>query len=143
LLADLLAAAEGRDREPEKAWQRSAVAIEVMFWHDDFTDAADLAEEVITDLAHAGSTLTDQNVPFMNAFLAADVHEAQPAAPRLRRLTRPCSVNAQNCAASASPWQNRLSTPGRSRCSARGAAGGVRGISPFVIKCSPSGHWTR
>lgn len=67
-----------------EAWQAGAAAITILFWLDRFTDAADLAETLIT----AGGPICAQDTPFDAALLAADVHAGIAAAPRLIRLAR-------------------------------------------------------
>ncbi|MFG2098492.1 hypothetical protein [Streptomyces sp. NPDC048612] len=50
---------------------------------DRFAEAADLAESLIALDAPAGRELCNQDMPFDSAFLAAEVHAATAAAPRM------------------------------------------------------------
>ncbi|MEU9126651.1 hypothetical protein AB0D08_00815 [Kitasatospora sp. NPDC048540] len=84
LLPQLLALATDPAGEPDPAWEAGAAAIQILFWHDRFAEAADLAETLITRQAPLGGELCDQDVPFDDSFLAAELHAGVPAGPRMR-----------------------------------------------------------
>ncbi|MFI5530347.1 hypothetical protein ACIA8O_17580 [Kitasatospora sp. NPDC051853] len=76
-----LATQLGGDRS--EVWEATAAAVQVLFWHDRFAEAADLAEQIIAKDGPLGGELCDQDVPFTTVFLAAELHAGQPAGPRL------------------------------------------------------------
>lgn len=65
------------------AWEAAAAAVQILFWHDRFGEAAEVAEALITRDGPLGGELCDQDMPFGVAFLAAQTHAGIPAAPRL------------------------------------------------------------
>ena len=71
---------------PETAWQACAAAVGILAWSDRFVEAAELAELVIARDAPGGGSLCDQNEPFGEVFIAAELHAQVPAGPRLARL---------------------------------------------------------
>ena len=71
VLPALLDLAADRDGDPGEAWVAGAAAIRILFWCDRFTEAADLAEALITDTAPAGGEICDQDPPLIPALLAA------------------------------------------------------------------------
>ena len=83
LLPELLALAKSQDGSRDEAWESAAAAIQVMFWHDRFAEAAELAEGIIAQDGPLGGELCDQDMPFRTAFLAAEQHAGQPAQQRL------------------------------------------------------------
>lgn len=83
-LPALLDLAYAPDSAPDEAWQAGAAAITILFWLDRFTDAADLAEALIT----AGGPISAQDAPFDAALLAADAHAGIATGPRLARLAQ-------------------------------------------------------
>ncbi|MFJ8442312.1 hypothetical protein [Kitasatospora griseola] len=83
LLPDLLAMAGRADGSRDEAWEAAAAAIQILFWQDRFAEAADLAEQLIAQDGPLGGELCDQDVPFRQAFLAAELYAGRPAAPRL------------------------------------------------------------
>jgi hypothetical protein len=85
VLPELLLLARGGRSSSGPDWEASAASIQILFWCDRFTDAADLAEELITSSAPDGGELCDQDIPFGDAFLAAQLHAGVDAAPRLLR----------------------------------------------------------
>ncbi len=85
-LPDLLTLGTAADSAPHEAWQAAACAITILFWLDRFADAADLAETLITRQGPGAGPICTQDTPFDTALLAAQVHAAIPAAPRLARL---------------------------------------------------------
>ncbi|WP_425828815.1 hypothetical protein [Streptomyces fractus] len=82
-LPELLRMARCSDGPRDEAWEAAAAAIQILFWQGRFTEAADLAEDIITQDGPLGGELCDQDTPFCNAFLAAEVHAGVPAGPRL------------------------------------------------------------
>ncbi|WP_158894063.1 hypothetical protein [Amycolatopsis anabasis] len=80
-LEQLLAAAERRDRPAREVWPAAAAAIELLWWHDRFTDARALAQATLRDLAGDPGGLFDQDVPFDEALLLGTTGTGQdPAA---------------------------------------------------------------
>lgn len=65
----LLAVARRRDRPADEVWPAAAAAIELLWWHDRFTDARQLAEDVLRDFADKPGRLFDHRVPFDEALL--------------------------------------------------------------------------
>ncbi|MFD2422400.1 hypothetical protein [Amycolatopsis pigmentata] len=79
----LLEVAAKRDRPADQVWPAAAAAIELLWWHDRFDDAEQLATTTIRDLADEPGRLFGRDYPFDSAFLAAaDRHGADPG-PRL------------------------------------------------------------
>jgi hypothetical protein len=72
--------------KPEAAWQACAAAVGILAWQDEFAAAADLAELVLARDAPRVKSLCDQRKPFGEVFIAAELHDQVPAAPRLARL---------------------------------------------------------
>ncbi len=83
LLPDLLEMAGRANGDRNEAWEAAAAAIQVLFWHDRFAEAADLAETLIARDGPLGGELCDQDMPFRTALLAGDLHAGAPARPRL------------------------------------------------------------
>jgi hypothetical protein len=71
------------DESADERWQAAAAAITIMFWLDEFADAADLAEQAAGD---GQGPIQQHDDPFDMALLAAQTHAGVPAEPRLRRL---------------------------------------------------------
>jgi hypothetical protein len=82
-----LAAKDG-PRALAQRWQAAAAAITIMFWQDEFAEAADLADELITTDGPRESPIRDQDEPFTVALLAAEAHAGHPATPRCSRLAK-------------------------------------------------------
>jgi hypothetical protein len=84
----LLAAAGRRDRAADEVWPAAAAAIELLWWHDRFSEAGELAETTLRDLAAAPGLLFSQDVPFDEAILigAAETGD-DPGAALARALT--------------------------------------------------------
>jgi hypothetical protein len=79
----LLDVARQRDRPADDVWPAAAAAIELLWWHDRFNEAQQLAEATIRDFAGEPGTLFGQNYPFDHAFLAAADRADEDPAPRL------------------------------------------------------------
>jgi hypothetical protein len=92
VLPTLLGVATRDGGKPVDRWQAGAAAIPILFWQDEFTAAAKLAEDLITrdgllgGDSRRGSTIAEQDYPFDMAILAADLHAGAPAGPQLERL---------------------------------------------------------
>jgi hypothetical protein len=76
-----LAQRRGGPRDP--VWEAAAASIQMLFWCDRFTEAAELAETLIAQDGPAGGELCDQDIPFDAALLAAQAHAGISAHPRL------------------------------------------------------------
>lgn len=79
----LLEVAAKRDRPADQVWPAAAAAIELLWWHDRFDDAQQLAEATIRDFAGEPGTLFNKDYPFDHAFLAAADRTNEDPAPRL------------------------------------------------------------
>jgi hypothetical protein len=84
VLPDLLELATRADGSRDQAWEAAAAAIQILFWQDRFAEASDLAATLIERDGPLGGSLCDQDMPFDEAFLAAEAHAGAPAAPRLQ-----------------------------------------------------------
>lgn len=84
LLPELLETARRSVGDRDEAWEAAAAAIQILFWHDRFAEAADLAEALIASDGPLGGELCDQDMPFDEAFLAAQLHVDSAASPRLQ-----------------------------------------------------------
>jgi hypothetical protein len=69
----LLVAAARRDRGADEVWPAAAAAIELLWWHDRFADAGELAETTLRDLAAAPGLLFSHRIPFADAVLIGAV----------------------------------------------------------------------
>ena len=79
-LLDLAARPQG---DPDEAWQATAAAVQILAWQDRFVEAADLAEALIARHAPLDGTLCDQDTPFVDTFVDAELHGGPPARQRL------------------------------------------------------------
>ncbi|MBQ0926534.1 hypothetical protein [Saccharopolyspora endophytica] len=68
VLGRLLFAAQ-QDLAADQVWPAAAAAIEVLWWHDRFSDAQSLAEDTISRFGSAPGTLFDHDMPFDEAIL--------------------------------------------------------------------------
>ncbi|WND35847.1 hypothetical protein RI578_16800 [Streptomyces sp. BB1-1-1] len=86
VVAELIDLARSHTTTTDQAGSFAACAIEILFWQDRFTEAADLAEEVILARGATGQSLTRMDIPFDMALLAAEKYAGVKAAPRMQRL---------------------------------------------------------
>ncbi|MGW6917975.1 hypothetical protein ACWGB8_29800 [Kitasatospora sp. NPDC054939] len=84
LLPDLTAIATRRGGARGPVWEAAAAAVQILFWQDEFARAAELAQGLIEQDGPLGGELCDQDVPFREALLAADL----PAPDRERARAR-------------------------------------------------------
>ncbi|MER7772579.1 hypothetical protein [Kitasatospora sp. NPDC096140] len=84
VLPELLALATDPAARPDPAWEAGAAAVQILCWEDRFAEAGELAELLIERQGPDGGDLCDQDVPFDEAFLVAQLYAGVPAQPRLR-----------------------------------------------------------
>jgi hypothetical protein len=85
VLPALLAIAQTVDADPEQARLAASSAIPILFWHDRFVEAADLAEWILSQVTKVNANPPDRGYPFDAALLAAHLHAGIPALSRLRQ----------------------------------------------------------
>ncbi|MFF0297761.1 hypothetical protein ACFYST_30485 [Kitasatospora sp. NPDC004614] len=86
VLPELLEMARRVDGPRDEGWESVAAAVQILCWRDRFAEAAELAEQVIVRDGPLGGELCDQDVPFREALLAAQLYAGRPAGPRLAAL---------------------------------------------------------
>jgi hypothetical protein len=79
----LLEVARQRGRPADDVWPAAAAAIELLWWHDRFDEAQQLAEATIRDFVEEPGRLFAQDVPFDEALLAAAARRGDDPAPIL------------------------------------------------------------
>ncbi|MFD9124087.1 hypothetical protein [Kitasatospora sp. NPDC059571] len=84
MLPELLALATDPAARPDPAWEAGAAAIQILCWEDRFAEAGELAELLIERQGPGGGHLCDQDMPFAEGFLVAQLYAGVPAQPRLR-----------------------------------------------------------
>lgn len=87
-LERLLAIAARRDRPADAVWPAAAAAIELLWWHDRFDDAHQLAESVLVDFAEQPTKLYQCQLPFTDALLASAEWRGDDPVPALTAVLR-------------------------------------------------------
>jgi hypothetical protein len=70
----------------DERWPAAAAAIEVLWWHDRFSDARSLAEDTIIRFASDPGTLFDHDMPFDEAILIGVADAGEDPQVVLRRI---------------------------------------------------------
>lgn len=86
-LASLLTVAQRRDRPADEVWPAAAAAIELLWWHDRFTEAQQLAEWILVDFADRPTTLYQRRLPFTAALLAPAEWRGDDPVPTLTAVS--------------------------------------------------------